>query len=73
MYFNEFFAEIKTTRAYWNLVQKATAPKQQTVVCPLKTQSGHLVVKDDDKACLMNTYLASVGEKLALDLPPSIT
>jgi len=40
---------------------------------PLKAESGHLVVKDDEKACLMNTYFASVGEKLALDLPPSIT
>ena len=63
------FTEIKTTKAYWNLVRKATAPKQQTVVGPLKTESGHLVVKDDEKACLMNTYFASVGEKLALDLP----
>jgi len=54
-------------------VRKATVPKQQNVVGPLKTESGHLVVKDDEKACLMNTYFASVGEKLALDLPPSIT
>ena len=73
MYFNELFAEINTTRAYWNLVRKATAPKQQTVVGPLKPESGHLIVKDDKKACLMNTYFASVGEKLAVDLPPSIT
>ena len=73
MYFNELFTEIKTTRAYWNLVRKATAPKQQTVVGPLKTESGHRVVKDDEKACLMNTYFASIGEKLTLDLPPSIT
>ena len=29
-------------------------------------------MKDDDKACLMNTYFASVGEKLARELPPSI-
>ena len=73
MYFNDLFTEIKTTKACWYLVQKATAPKQQTVVGPLKTESGHLVVKDDKKACLMNTYFALVSEKLALDLPPSIT
>ena len=73
MYFNDLFTEIKTTKAYWNLVRKATAPRQQTVVGPLKTESGHLVVKDEEKACLMNTYFASVGEKLALDLPPSTT
>ena len=53
-------------------MRKATAPKQQTVVGPLKTESGHVVVKDDEKACFMNTYIASVGEKLALDLPPPI-
>lgn len=29
-------------------------------------------MKDDGKACLMNTYFASVGEKLARELPPSI-
>ena len=28
-------------------MRKATAPKQQTVIGPLKTGSGHLVVKDD--------------------------
>jgi len=47
MNFNELFTEIKTTRAYWNLVRKATAPKKQTIVGPLKTESGYLVVKDD--------------------------
>ena len=58
MYFNDLFTEIKTTKAYWNLVRKATAPRQQTVVGPLKTESGHLVVKDEEKAYLMNTYFA---------------
>lgn len=53
-------------------MRKATAPKKQTVVGSLKTELGHLVVKDDDKACSMNTYFASVGEKLGLDLPPPI-
>ena len=67
-YFNDLFAEIKATKAYWNLVRKATAPKKQTVIGPLKTGSSHLVVKDDDKACLMNTYFDSSGEKLGLDL-----
>ena len=66
------FCEIKTTKAYWNLLKKATGPKQQTVVDPLQTESGNLVVKDDGKACWMNTYFASVGEKLACELPPSI-
>ena len=54
-------------------MRKATEPKQQTVIGPLKTGSDHLVLKDDDKACLMNAYFASIGEKLGLDLPPSIT
>ena len=56
MYFNDLFTEIMTTKASWNLVRKATAPKHQTVVGPLKPESGHLVVKDDEKACLINTY-----------------
>ena len=73
MYFNDLFTEIKTTKAYWNLVRKASAPRQQTVVGPVKTESGHLVDKEDEKACLMNTYFASAGEKLALDVPPAIT
>ena len=53
--------------------RKATALKQQAVVGPVKAESGHLVVKDDEKARLMNTYFALVGEKLALDPLPSIT
>ena len=53
-------------------MKKATAPTEQTIVRPLKTESGHLVVKDDDKVCLMNTYFASVGEKLAREPTPSI-
>ena len=53
-------------------MRKATAPKQQTVIDPLKTGSSHLVVKHDNKACLMQTYFASIGEKLGLDLAPSI-
>ena len=55
-YFNNLFCEVEATKAYWNFNKKATAPRQQTVVDPLKTESSHLVVKDDDKACLMNTY-----------------
>lgn len=53
-------------------MKKATAAKQQTVVDSLKTESGHLVLKDDNKACLTNTHFAAVGEKLACELPPLI-
>lgn len=67
------FTEINTTKTYWNLVLKAITLRQKTVVGPLKTESCHLVVKDHDNACLMNTYITPVGEKLAFDLPPSIT
>ena len=42
---------------------------QQTVIGPLKTESEQFVIKDDEKACLMNNYFATVGEKLELDLP----
>ena len=68
-YFKDLFDEIKTTKAYWNLVRKATTPTQQTVIGPLKTESEQFVIKDDEKACLMNNYFATVGEKLELDLP----
>ena len=30
-------------------------------------------MKDDDEACFMNTYFTSIGEKLGLDPPCSIT
>lgn len=73
MYFNDLFTEIKTTKTFWNLLRKATAPKQKNCRRYPEKQSRHLVVKDDDKACLMNTYFALVDEKLALDLSPSIT
>ena len=71
-YLNDLFCEMKATKLYWNLVKKATVTKRQTVVGPLKTEPGHLVVKDDNKACLRNTYFASIGEKLVHELLPSI-
>ena len=36
---------------------------------PLKRSDGSLVVADDEKARLMNSHLALVGEKLASALP----
>lgn len=68
-YFKELFDEIKTTKPYWNLVRKATTPTQQAVIGQLKIESEQFVIKDDEKACLMNNYFATVGEKLELDLP----
>lgn len=72
-YFKTLFDEVKTPKAYWNLVRKATTAKQQSVIGLLKDENEHLVTNDDDKACLMNAYFASVSEKLARDLTPPTT
>ena len=64
------FKEVKKTSAYWNLLNKATHSNvHRKNIGPLKRSDGSLVVADDEKARLMNSYFASVGEKLAKALP----
>ena len=64
------FKEVKKTSAYWNLISNATHSRvHMKNIGPLKRSDGSLVVADDEKARLMNSHFALVGEKLANALP----
>lgn len=63
------FNEVKTTGAHWNLIKKATNPKVRKTIGPLKRDDDTLALADPEKACLMNSYFATIGEKLASALP----
>ena len=62
------FDEVKTTRAYWNLLKKATAVRNPRKMGPIKRDDNSLAIDDKEKAALMNTYFATIGEKLANEL-----
>ena len=65
------FKEVKKTSAYWNLIRNATHSRVhvKSDIGPLKRSDGRLAVADDEKARLMNSHFALVGEKLANALP----
>ena len=62
-YFREAFQEIKETCTFWNMVNKATNSTTRKCIGPLKWVDGSLALADDEKACLMNSYFATIGEK----------
>ena len=66
--FREMFQEVKKTSAYWNLLNKATNSTTRKCIGPLKRDDGSLALADDEKACLMNSYFATIGKKLAEEL-----
>ncbi|KAL9986840.1 hypothetical protein ACROYT_G001046 [Oculina patagonica] len=69
-HFSKMFKEVKKTSAYWNLISDATNSRvHMKNIGPLKRSDGSLVVTDDEKAHLMNSHFALVGEKLAMALP----
>ena len=67
-YFCKMFQEVKKTSAYWNLLNKATNSTTRKCIGPLKRDDGSLALADDEKACLMNSYFATIGKKLAEEL-----
>lgn len=68
-YFSKMFSEVKNTRSYWNLIKKATNPKVRKNIGPLKRDDGPLALADAQKARSMNSYFATIGQKLSDALP----
>lgn len=71
-YFSDMFNEVKNSAAYWNLINKATNPKVRKNIGPLKRDDKSLALDDKEKAGLLNSYFATIGEKLANSLPPTV-
>ena len=70
-YFSKTFSEVKNTRVYWNLIMKATNPKIRKNIGPLKRDDNTLALDDSEKAWLMNSCFATIGQILSDNLPPA--
>ena len=51
-YFSNLFKEVKRSSAYWNLLNK------------VRRDDGSLALTDEDKAKVINSFFATVGEKI---------
>ena len=52
-YFRDQLKKAKTTSTYWNVLSKATNPKERKKIGPLKRNDNSLAVKDTEKASLI--------------------
>ena len=68
------FTRVRTTKAYWKLLKKASKPTQSHEIGPITREDGTICVRGMEKAELFNNYFASVGQNLAKELPtPNIS
>ena len=72
-YFLNLFKEVKISSAYWNLVNKATTPNARKRIWSHKERHRSLALTDEDKANVINSFFATVGDKLSSLLPPPLT
>ena len=63
-YFSDLFSEVKSTSAYWNLVNKATNTKARKSIGPIKKEDETLALTDKEKANSINLFFSNVGNKL---------
>ena len=64
------FEEVKKLSAYWNLINRATSrTKHKSTIGPLCRNDGSLALSDKEKAQLINSYFATIGENLTSTLP----
>ena len=69
-YFERISGEVKKSSAYWKLINKATSRiSHKKSIGPLRRNDGSLALTDKEKAQLMNSYFATVGENLINTLP----
>ena len=61
--------EVQSTSAYWNLMKRAADPKARKTIGPVKRDDGTLALADQEKACIMNSYLTTLGLNLANNFP----
>ena len=59
------FKEVKKTSAYWNLLNKVRNTTAHKNIGPVKRKDSSLALADEEEASLMNSYFATVGDKLA--------
>ena len=72
-YFERMLGEVRKSSAYWKLINKATSRiAHEKSIGPLRRNDGSLALIDKEKAQLMNSYFATIGENLINTLPSII-
>ena len=69
LYFSKMFNEVKSSSAYWKLLKNATISRVRKPIGPLRKPDGALVLTDNEKAGLMNSFFATIGKDIAAELP----
>ena len=55
-YFSYLFKEVKSSSAYWNLLNKATRPNARKSIGPIWRDDGSLALTDEDKENVINSF-----------------
>lgn len=63
------FNEVKSSSAYWKLVKEATSSRVRKPSEPLRKCDDSLVLTEEEKAGLMNSFFANIGMNIAAKLP----
>ena len=70
-FWKDKFESSSSTKEFWYLVKKFQGKSTHKKIGPLKDKNGSLVLKDSEKANVLNTYFANIGEELSKDLDKS--
>ena len=64
-YWKDQFKKANTNKDFWKLVNKVKRKQKDCRIGPLKDSQGNLVTDDKQKAEIMNSYFATIGQTLA--------
>ena len=64
-YYNDQFQKVKNTKSFWKLINKASNTRVDPPPPAIRRDDGTLATSDKEKAELLNSYFASIGENQA--------
>ena len=68
-YYNDQFQKVKNTKSFWKLINKASNTRVDPPPSAIRREDGTLATSDKEKAELLNSYFASIGENQDKKLP----
>ena len=68
-YYNDQFQKVKNTKSFRKLINKASNTRVDPPPSAIRRDDGTLATSDKEKAELLNSYFASIGENQAKKLP----
>ena len=68
-YYNDQFQTAKNTKSFWKLINKVSNTQADPPPPAIRRDDGTLATSDKEKAELLISYFASIGESQAKNLP----